>query len=82
MPSAAPSRATPKSLTCQKMPKGHTKVQFRVEFVCTSWPSQSHREAILSNRDYIVVLSCDHRHHRLGFATQRQFIRRRRDVGR
>ena len=29
-------------------------VQFRVEFASTSWPSQSHREAILSHRDYIV----------------------------
>ena len=54
---------------------GHTKVQFRVEFVhvCTSWPSQSHREAILSYRDYIVLLSCDHRQHLLGFATRRQY---------
>ena len=32
----APSRAIPKSLTCQKMPEGHTKVQFRIEFICTS----------------------------------------------
>ena len=56
-----------------KMSEGHTKVQFRVEFVYTSWPSQSYREAILSNRDCIVLLSCDHRHHRLDFATRRQY---------
>ena len=48
-------------------------VQFRVEFASTSWPSQSHREAILLHRDYIVLLSCGHRHHRLGFATRRQY---------
>ena len=29
-----------------KIQKGHTMVQFRVEFASTSWPSQSHREAI------------------------------------
>ena len=69
-PSTALSRAIPKSPTCQKMSEGHTKVQFRVQFVCISWPSQSHREAILSNWDYIVLPSCDHRHHRLGFATR------------
>ena len=48
-------------------------VQFRVEFASTSWPSQSHREAILSHRDYIVLLSCCHRHRRLCFATRRQY---------
>ena len=58
-------RATPKSLTCQKNAR---RTRFQVEFVFTSWPSQSHREAILSNRD-IVLLSCD----RLGFATRMQY---------
>ena len=71
--SASPSRAAPKSLTCQKIQEGHTMVQFRVEFASTSWLSQSHREAILSHRDYIGLLSCGHRHHRLGFATRRQY---------
>ena len=71
--SAAPSRAASKSLTCQKIQEGHTMVQFRVEFASTSWHSQSHREAIFSHRDYIVYLSCGHRHHRLGFATRRQY---------
>ena len=46
-PSASPSRAAPKSLTCQKIQEGHTMVQFRVEFASASWPSQSHREAII-----------------------------------
>ena len=48
-------------------------VQFRVEFASASWPSQSHREAIIWHRDYIVLLSCGHRHHRLSFATRRQY---------
>ena len=36
-PAASPSRAAPKSLTCQKIQEGHTMVQFRVEFASTSW---------------------------------------------
>ena len=57
----------------QKLQEGHTMVQFRVELASTSWPSQSHRDAVLSNRDYIVLLSCGHRHHRLGFARRTQY---------
>ena len=49
----------------------HTKFPFHAEFACL--PSQSHRKTILSNRDYIVFLSCDHRLHGLGFATRRQY---------
>ena len=62
-PSAAPSRATPNSLTCQKM----------FNLVLNSHVHLLDSEAILSNWDYIALLSCDHRHHRLCFAARRQY---------
>ena len=57
----------------KKFPEDHTMVRFLVGFVSSSDPSCGHRDGILSHRVVFVFSSCNHRCHRVLFASGNQY---------